>query len=199
MKKSIIKIIMLALIVIITIISIFANFYIPSSNIDDIELTVNVNGPEYQPIFIAKESGITQTINASFDVKTISPNSAVLKSINLNYTTLSGLINYKFDSAFYSMGKEPSDPTETRKDMIWIIMSPWSKDTMIPVKLTSDKIVFDTNKPGKIITRVRYMHPIKINFKNQCDEFTGIEKFDCIKEYILSDDGRICNVNCIHE
>jgi len=160
------------------IVSVFANFYSPKIPANSIDLTVNVADSSYQPISIDKRFGVTKLINARFDLNC---NGDTITNINLNSVTISGLLDFNFSNSIFI------------NDTIYIFLTPFRKEEYFNVIIPDDGIVIDTDNPGEWRSELFY----DINLPDSFSSLSYEEQVNQIEA--LSEEGRICNINCVHE
>ena len=195
-KNDIIKTSLIFL-TLICIVSIYANFHCPNCGKNQVipEVAVNVNNKDYQVIFADKNTGVTKLVSASFDLDDLGSGKVMLKSLKLKNMTLSGLMDYGFEAAYYVRGSDRRDGGTI--DQIKFIMSPWGKDN-IPVHVPAN-VIYETNKPGEIQSIVDYATPFQLNFVRKNFSIDGNINISQLEEKFFNDSGRICNINCLHE
>ncbi|MEW7277876.1 hypothetical protein ABW636_04720 [Aquimarina sp. 2201CG1-2-11] len=169
-------------------ISVLGNFYSPlhltcSSNLD---LTVNLSHDEFQPIYITKQNGITESINAKFCFNEKSE----IQSIEFEVLKYSGLLTHGISKMIPSITE---DGIEFYFNLSFF--SPTKKNipkSCIPQGI-QDIINAPSKEPFDIYTKANYgpFHQFRIKLTECiCNENCG--------GFPLNQGGSICNIKCVH-
>lgn len=169
-------------------ISVLGNFYSPlhltcSSNLD---LTVNLDHDEFQPIYITKQNGITESINARFCFNEKNE----IQSIEFEVLKYSGLLRH-------GISKMTPSITEDGIEFDFNLNFFSSTEKIIPKSGIPQKIQDIINAPSKepfdIYTKASYgfFHQFRIKI-TECVCNSSCGKFP------LNQGGSICNIKCVH-
>ncbi|MEM9362045.1 MAG: hypothetical protein AAGA43_05390 [Bacteroidota bacterium] len=168
-------------------------YFAPSPlNSDDTDLTANVNDTAYQVIYLDKHFGTTKIVSACFDISPTGPSGySKITKITLKSIRVSGLFDVGIHSAYFT-GSE-----------LYVFFVPNGLTRNIDVKLPNDGIPFNTSVVGGEDVQV-----IGVNWSDyvkKSEDLNCFENFSASPEIseecfrILSEAGRICNLNCVHE
>lgn len=208
MKKKILK----GAIVIGLLVSVFANFHEPilwvDSGANQVDLALNVHNKTFQPIYISKSSGITETINAKMKYDaTTTPGFVEIKTIELNTIKISGLLNHRVDTA--SVGADSNGVP-----IIYIKMKlrlkrgkePYPISVAAAPKHVRDAFCFNSKKRKQVLTVVDFglsdeirkeIRKIMAGSKPCFTKNRGKKGYNmCFTDI---QDGSICNFDIIHE
>ncbi len=184
------------------VVSVFANFHEPliwgDPDLNQVDLSLNVENNEFQPIFISKNSGVTELINAKMECDEESDWELIeIKKILINTTKISGLLNHRIEAI--SVGADSA-----KVPIIYIKMKLGFSKQMHPNSISlgcepariQEAFCFNSNKTKEIITIVDFGLSTKIK-KRIMEIMQGLKKIG--PEVTETQSGSICNFNVVHE
>lgn len=198
MKKNI-KIAGIITLVLSLIISVVANFYEPlhflDPDLNQVDLSLNVENDEFQPIFISKNSGITEIVNAKMKCNINDSALVQIEKILINTTKISGLLNHQIDTI--SVGADLTKSPIICIKMKLGLLKQKHADTISLNHLSPEireAFRFKSDETKEIITVVDFGLSTKLKKKLK-DIMEGSKEFELTE----TQSGSICNINVLHE